>query len=298
MMTLKTSWRQQQQQRQQHVIQRRQHVASTLENIQIHRQETASELRCDLSLFRDSLMRNGTVCRQERQRDLAELHHQTQTFLRQARDRRHVQAQESAQQLAAFVIQLRAETSEFLALTQANRELTAQQLAYDLAAFRAALDQASILLRQKIRADIQTCQTETSLLLEAAHQQRIATRIQLDQELAAVADPVQPAPPSIEPPERADVRVGNAKQSAERIQPSAAKPASPIQPAPVVLSEERLQEERIFQYIDLMQSVRLTELETSLSMSRFQVVEALRSLIQKGMITQRDRMYCVSEEVC
>ncbi|MBW4540059.1 MAG: hypothetical protein KME43_13080 [Myxacorys chilensis ATA2-1-KO14] len=294
-MALKTSWQHLRQQRQQHIIQRRQQVASTLENIQTYRQETASELRCDLSLFRDSLMRNGTVCRQERQRDRTELHHQTQTFLRQARDRRQVQAQEGAQQLTAFVIQLRSETSEFLAVTHANRELMAQQLAYDLAAFRAALDQASTLLRQKIRADIQTSQTETSLLLEAAHQQRIATRIQLNQELADVAEQEQPALPSIESSERADVRVGNEKQSAEQIQPSAAKPA-PIQPAPAV-SEERLQEERIFQYIDLMQSVRLTELETSLSMSRFQVVEALRSLIQKGMITQRDRMYCVSEEV-
>ncbi len=295
-MALKTSWQHLRQQRQQHVIQRRQQVTSTLENIQTHRQETASELRCDLSLFRDSLMRNGTVCRQERQRDRTELHRQTQTFLRQARDRRQVQAQEGAQQLAAFVIQLRAETSEFLALTQTNRELTAHQLAYDLAAFRAALAQASILLRQKIRADIQTSQTQTSLLLEATHQQRIATRIQLNQELTAVAEQEQPALSTIESPERA-VQVRNAKQRAEQIQPSVAKPASPIPPAPAVLSEERLQEERIFQYIDLMQSVRLTELESSLSMSRFQVVEALRSLIQKGMITQRDRMYCVSEEV-
>jgi predicted transcriptional regulator len=40
----------------------------------------------------------------------------------------------------------------------------------------------------------------------------------------------------------------------------------------------------------------LTEIESTLGINRFQAVDALRSLIQKELIVQKDRTYRIQEE--
>jgi hypothetical protein len=405
-MALKNSWQHLRQQRHQQLTHRRQVVAATLEEMQKHRQEEASQLRSDLGLFRYCLASDGETRRQELQQYRLDLHNQTHNFLIQARDRRYTQAQDLADQLSAFVAQLQQQTAESLALSQAERELMAQQLAHDLSVFRSTLDQAVAALQGNIQADIQTLQAETSLLRSEVEQylvdraiERQARAIELGeflqhseleraekfQELSnrlaefrahlkqfvwgedltpvkavtpvkvdapvKASVPVKPvvdvAPKSvasqgvpstkIAPPTpisalrkpattmakpaaasgrqqpvssvraNAPLRVASltqAKQFAKSEQPTLVKPAAVAKPAvsapssqqKAATSEEQIHEERVFQYIDLMEGARLTEIESSLDMSRFQTVEALRSLIQKGMITQRDRMYRVLEE--
>lgn len=410
-MALKNSWQHLRQQRHQQLTHRRQVVASTLEEMQKHRQEEASQLRSDLGLFRYCLASDGETRRQELQQYRLDLQNQTHNFLIQVRDRRYTQAQDLADHLNAFVTQLQQQTAESLALSQAERELMAQQLAHDLSVFRSALDQKAAILQGNIQADIQTLQAETSLLRSEVEQYLVdraierqaraielgeflqqseleraekfqelsnrlaefrahlkqfvwgedptpvkavtpvtaATPVKVDAPVKASV-PVKPvvhvAPKSvasqgvpstkIAPPTsisalrkpattmakpaaagrqqpvssvraNAPLRVASltqAKQFAKSEQPTPVKPAAVAKPAvntpssqqKAVISEEQIHEERVFQYIDLMEGARLTEIESSLDMSRFQTVEALRSLIQKGMITQRDRMYRVLEE--
>jgi gas vesicle GvpC-like protein len=91
----------------------------------------------------------------------------------------------------------------------------------------------------------------------------------------------------------------NAKSLAES---SSAKEVS----IPVTLSAESAQstlrdavqiEKEIYEHIHDIHGARLNEIESALGISRFQAVDALRSLIKKGQVTQRDRIYLVQEEV-
>jgi len=54
-------------------------------------------------------------------------------------------------------------------------------------------------------------------------------------------------------------------------------------------------EATIHAYILEIKGARLTEIETALGMNRFQAVDALRSLIKKGLVTQRDRTYLAQD---
>lgn len=54
-------------------------------------------------------------------------------------------------------------------------------------------------------------------------------------------------------------------------------------------------EAAIHAYIHEIKGARLTEIETALGMNRFQAVDALRSLIKKGLVTQRDRTYLAQD---
>lgn len=56
-------------------------------------------------------------------------------------------------------------------------------------------------------------------------------------------------------------------------------------------------EKEVYHHIYHTQGARLTELESALNLNRFQTVDALRSLIKKGLVTQRDRMYLIQEDV-
>jgi gas vesicle GvpC-like protein len=109
-----------------------------------------------------------------------------------------------------------------------------------------------------------------------------------------------------------------AKLNAQRAVPKSVSPATgvkpksvelnaiasqPILPQPVLAvaspsdsDEERL-EKAIYQQIHHAGGARLTELETALGINRFQAVDALRSLIKKGLVTQRDRIYLIQEDV-
>ena len=56
-------------------------------------------------------------------------------------------------------------------------------------------------------------------------------------------------------------------------------------------------EEAVFDYLQAHRDgARLTAIESTLGINRFQAVDALRSLIQKELIVQKDRTYYIQEE--
>lgn len=50
-------------------------------------------------------------------------------------------------------------------------------------------------------------------------------------------------------------------------------------------------EKEVYTFLNQANGARLTQIEAALGINRFQAVDALRALIKKGLITQRDRVY-------
>jgi hypothetical protein len=81
-----------------------------------------------------------------------------------------------------------------------------------------------------------------------------------------------------------------------RVQAVTASP--PLPPSePPAPSSSLPSEEAIFDFLrSHTEGARLTEIESTLGINRFQAVDALRSLIQKELIVQKDRTYRILEE--
>lgn len=293
-MAYKDSWHHQRQLRLQQVEQRRQAVSLLLQETHKQRQATASQLRSDLSLFRESLAFDASVRREKLQQDCEALHQQTQ---------------------------------EFLAIAHFDRELMSQQLKHDLQSFRSTLTETVDSLRQTIQADLQRLQLETQLYLEEADQVRIKQRIQLICNLSTFVEKLRSdvaaflIDAALERQQkalqakrdrtseldrlfsefaeyrsqlkqfRADLSCTVWKSTPTKPEKSIVKSVTPVKSAP-----PKTDEDKIYEYIEVMQSVRLTEIESALGMTRIQAVEGLRSLIQQGRITQRDRVYQISNK--
>lgn len=58
-------------------------------------------------------------------------------------------------------------------------------------------------------------------------------------------------------------------------------------------TSEVAHEKAVYHFLQNNNGGRLTQIETSLGINRFQAVDALRSLIKKGLVTQRDRVYLI-----
>jgi len=319
-MSLKDSWQQQRQQRQQEVAQRQQTVAESLSATQQERQLKAAQLRDELSLFRETLASESIAHRTELQQFCQRLHVETQSFLTAAGDRRHHQATQLNQTLDAFVQVLRQQAAALLAAAQAERTVAARRLEQELVAFVDALrsDVQSYLIELEAVRHQRAIQLNQTLIQSRAKReaetqalfQRLAIfRAELQrfsQDLhrtvwggndASVATPVakpQPLKNGTQPLGRALVlpkgsiavtaTVG-AFQNGNSV--AVVPPAKATTPQPDAIAHEK----DVYAHIHQVQGARLTEIEAALGINRFQAVDALRSLIKKGLITQRDRIY-------
>ncbi|MBD2037274.1 hypothetical protein H6F76_20120 [Leptolyngbya sp. FACHB-321] len=324
-MSLKNSWQQQQQQRQQEVTQRQQEVSASLAATRQDRQAKAVQLRHELSLFREVLGSQNTARRTELQQFCQRLHLETQSFLAAAGDRRYVQATQLAAELNLFVQMLQQQTAAFLTEAQAERAVAAPQLKQELVAFVSDLrsDVQSYLIELEAVRENQAVQLSQALIDGRA--KREAETQALFQRLAVFRAELQrfsqdlhhtvwggESAANIETPAaklpavaQASTKNGNQPTSCIAVLPneSVAVPATVeaqhssavavTSPAKVMkASQEGIGcEKEVYAYIQNAQGARLTEIERALNLSRFQAVDALRSLIKKGLITQRDRIY-------
>lgn len=401
MTALKEQWREQRQDRQNALAERQQQVRNTLSTFREERSEKAAQLRDDLSLFQ------------------LELQQDVYQFLSETSEQRQAKAAQLMQMLNSFTADLQAQTAQFLALTSADRALMAQQLSSDLSTFHHDLIQSVISLRevlqermQCVRADVQALRTETQILLELQHEERLQRKEEVAQELAAFIEalqgnvqsylgqlemlrqeraadvhdmlqrdreqrsaemnelflelgqfrgelkdfcaelkatvwgngsttaPVQAPKTSVAKPvptrAKAFAKVQPKTQTKAKLKPMSTmraaiakvKSDAPVVQAvapvlmpeppkveslsiedvsiPVTLPSEPAQstprdaaqiEKEIFEHIHDIHGARLNEIESALGINRFQAVDALRSLIKKGQVTQRDRIYLVQEEV-
>ena len=89
------------------------------------------------------------------------------------------------------------------------------------------------------------------------------------------------------------------KRSSQKPVPAVERAEVPKPQSPSLVgvnADDRAFEEKVYHYIESMQGARLTEIESAMGISRFQAVDTLRSLIQKGLVTQRDRVYRIQED--
>ncbi|NJL22382.1 MAG: hypothetical protein HC895_18730 [Leptolyngbyaceae cyanobacterium SM1_3_5] len=227
---------------------------------------------------------------------------ETNSLLNSYQQQRQKMRQQQAKELAAFVIFLQAEaqdhldqlaaqrpirTSEIqqmLKLDRIHRQSSIETLFQELAIFRSELRQYRQNLSQLVWGEtIQADELLANSTVEIVSDSSIAETI-VEAELQV----------AIEPPESPVVEM--AKPTIEPAKPVASEPIviAPMedpwaeigQPTRALLQTE----ERIYDYLAKQQGARLTEIET-LGLTRFQIVDALRSLTQKGLVWQRDRLY-------
>ncbi|MBD2257850.1 hypothetical protein [Pseudanabaena sp. FACHB-2040] len=249
-----------------------------------------SDLRLEIAQDLQRLQRRVANLRQETA-SLRAGHRQAQAMLRS----------QLLPELEAYVTELKTEVAAALnALTiarhaaaaprQEQRQQQRQALAeevealfHDLADFRQGL--------RNFRAEL-TAQvwgqsvTGTPLLQPAVVQSQPQAQAQAHRHREVVALPTaalttQPVVPAVPP-----------------ILPTPMAVAVPLPaPAPEVAEPKSDHvEELIYNYLHKSHGARLTEIESELGISRFQAVDALRSLIQKELIVQEDRIYHVQEE--
>ncbi len=321
-MSLKHTWQQQRQQRQQEVTQRQQTVYKALATTRQERQSKAAELRDELSLFRESLTSESTTRRSELQQFCQRLQADVQTLLTDAGDRRHAHAAQLNQKLDTFVQALRQETTDFLAVAHSERATMAQQLQQELITFVDDLraDVQSYLIELEATREHRATQLSRHLIRSRTARKaethalfnRLvgfrAERQRFSQSLhnmvwgsgSAASDQADAIAPEAlkngtQPVGRVSVMPNGtvavtatigAFQSSGSV---AVAPSTDAATAP--LKESIAYEKDVYNYINVAQGARLTEIEAALDINRFQTVDALRSLIKQGLITQRDRVY-------
>jgi arsenate reductase-like glutaredoxin family protein len=300
MKSLNDFWQEQRRQRQQELADRQQRVRQSLATINKERCNKASQLRQTLANKNQVRYANAQLLQAELQQFCHNLQVDVRTFLNTSRDRRRTQAEQLKVELETFVQALQQETAEFMALTTMERETMADQLRRTLQADRIARTaQVQTMFAQfaRFRTDLQRYRTQLQTtvwgnskdpLPPAASEEVSISEKNLKAILDRLAEATPPAPAAgVGTAQVGSAPVGNARNGSPVALASvpAATPEQPIS-----------SEEQVYNYLYQTHGARITEIESSLGINRFQAVDALRSLIKKGAVTQRDRVYLVQEK--
>lgn len=316
MAALQDQWHADRLKRQQEVAERRQAVKSQLDTCQQVRQHSATEQREALTTHYE------------------ELKSETNLYLTQVKQQRQVQAQQTATKLDAFGAELQEAVAELRTTNQQKMQQTQQYVAELQAVTQKELaaNQRSRVAKRKHQAqkltgyvdDLEASVAEYLDDITATRQTKaVQERTQRQRDRAALTDEVEALREDYavyrqEMQEfRADLQqsVWGDKASAastngskassnghsphgKSILPKAAKPKAKTAATPTPGKMGISVEDAIFKYLKSQSNgARLTEIESSLQINRFEAVDALRSLIQQELIVQKDRTYRIREEV-
>lgn len=256
-----------------------------LNEYQQERLENAAVLAEKLTIFVAELQREVqsnllelAELRQERAQNLQEM-------LQQERTARIAEVEATFDELAQFRSELRQYCQNLHALVWGNSSTVAvAQPAIAQPAVSSAL-KAKPLSSKPQPAKAVSRLTSKAPRVRAASSKPTAKVLQVSQ--AAV----KPAEPKLE----------------AAVQPQALPSPSPEPPAPqsaVAPADDKTApsnvshaEKDIYTYLHETKGARLTEIETALGINRFQAVDALRTLIKKSLVIQRDRIYLVQETI-
>jgi HD-GYP domain-containing protein (c-di-GMP phosphodiesterase class II) len=297
--SLKQTWQEQRQQRQQEVIQRQQQVQATLEQLKHARQVQAIELRQDLTAFHSQLRADVALLRQEMQAEILQRRTEVQAEL-QAHQQTRLQNQiQLMQELALYVESLQAEVQqqlvEFSEIRQQQAPVLRQMLRDDrtrrsaevaeffeqLVEFRAELRRYCAELHQYVwgndAAPVNLSVSEPTASPELEELETAPAEATHDM----AAPTVRIVPPS--------TASGTTSGTASSTAFGTASPEAEVLPPTSILAEA------VYTYLHETQGATLTEIEAALALNRFQTVDALRSLIRKGYVTQRDRIYLIQD---
>jgi gas vesicle GvpC-like protein len=271
----------------------------------------AQQLAQDLEQFRSQLQSSTASLQQEIRANVRSIRAETQALLlKNQQHRTNIQKQQE-QELVAFVSSLHAQVQNYLTELELSRQSSAQQLRHRLQQDRdRRVAEVDAMFQQlsEFRSELRQYRADLSELVwgeaigefEAIEHQTIpVAESQITPAKVALVPDSQPihmvekpiaAPVSIAPltatPQIAAVEVPT--EILERVFPKALKQMQ--------RDSEQL-EETIYSHILQIRRARLSEIESALGINRLLAINALRSLIQKGLVTQRDRVYLIQEEV-
>ncbi len=249
--------------------------------------EFAQTLAQETAQFLAATQADRSLMAEQLAADLADFHAQLKTTVatnrQQWQQQQAVMKVELKQDLAAFVTELQADVREYLQELELIGEARGRQLRQDL--------QAS---RSDRQATMQELQTQLDAL--KLHLRQYAQN--LKQEVWGSA--LSPATPP--------VATAPAPAPAKTVAPPPAPkappppPKAPSPPTPLPQGERGAgtmvpHEEQVYAYIKDTQGARLREIEDSLQLNRVQTVDALRSLMKKELIAQRDRLYVPVDKI-
>ncbi|MBW4583267.1 MAG: gas vesicle protein GvpC [Tildeniella nuda ZEHNDER 1965/U140] len=246
--------------------------------------QLAQELEMFVQLLRQQTSAFLTVAQAER----AVAQEQTSVFLTTARAERTAAAQRLEQELVAFVEDLRSDVQSYLIELEAVRQQRAMQLSQALIQNRARREAETQALFQRLavfRTELRRFSQDLNHTVWGG-----ADTISVE------APPTKPQPAqngtkpigrvSVSPNGAVAVTTVGAFQRGNSV--AVMPPAKVVKASP---KDAIAYEKDVYTHIQQAQGARLTEIEAALGLDRFQAVDALRSLIKKGLITQRDRIY-------
>ncbi|MGD1931602.1 MAG: hypothetical protein ACFB12_22105 [Leptolyngbyaceae cyanobacterium] len=260
-----------------------------LTQVQQQRAAQAKLTAAELREFDMELKKAVAAKRQDYQAYLAELQQTTQASLTQHQQDRMIMAQQQQKKLVEYIAELEAFVADYLTTVTANREAESK------------------VAQAKRRSDREALSRDVQVKLAdlAAHKpERQAFCEGLRQSIWGTSAPRRAALPPNRPKSAAAIRQPDTRRPRAKAKPAAAakmsQPSAVKQVAvPTSTSSQPAvsTEEAVFDYLQSHpQGTRLTEIESTLGINRFQAVDALRSLIQKELIVQKDRIYRIREE--
>lgn len=293
-------------------------TAALLATSAADRELMAQQLATELQAFHQELQVCVRSLRQATQIDITMLKADTQAFLADCQNHRLQVSAETQQTLLQFMESLHGEVQSYLAdladlrqqranqiqqdlhHSRITREAEVQQLFANLAEFRTELRQYRQSLSQDVWGQTSTAVTGSPQMLTVPKVSAIppttaiATKpVVAKSGLAKNAAPGKTAPPKSVP--KTAVRPGPAAKKVGTTKVSVPRSAVPtVQP---ISQDEVPFEKDIYTFLHENHGARLTQIEAVLKVNRFQAVDALRSLIKKGLVTQRDRVYLTQEQI-
>jgi hypothetical protein len=282
----------------------------------------AQQLSQELTQFHSKLTASVAALRQGLQIKIRELQVETRMMLKLNQEQRIRTQMQLAKDLAIFVDNLRSDVQAYLSELELVRQDRAQQLQnmlqqdreqrtaemerlfQEFSEFRAELHQYCVDLRSLVwgtEGSTQPASVKPQPATKVAP--KAASKIVPTAAPKVVAPPPKPVAPAPQPQPIAPVAaVAPVVEETVATTPAVVQPevltVVSSNPAPKPIQRDAAQlEKEIYNHIHQVQGARLTEIETALDINRFQAVDALRSLIKKGLITQRDRIYLIQEEV-
>lgn len=320
-MALKDVWESGKQQRHHEHLQRQHTVQQLLLELNQVRQAQATQLHSELSQqdqVRRAEFHNFQI---ELQQSYQALQRETTEFLTAVTIDRILMAQELVQQLTAFHADLQDQVQSLRQAIQTDHQTRKLDVEQFLGQCQQQRQEASVNVQQDLRQSRQQREADVAAMFEQFVEFRSGLQRFHQALKQSVWGQVEPVAAQVEPatspksttlqsiplkttpprtvvssktsknPGRPSLKSSPRASASARISPSA-KPARAV----AAVQDSVAFENDVYRFLNQSQGARLTQIESSLQINRFQAVDALRSLIKKGLITQRDRVYLVQEK--
>lgn len=255
------------------------------------RSAMAQQLMQDLSRTRTQLSTSVTLLRTNLQEKLRSLQSQNHEFLSNRQQYRIQARKQQIQELKAFVAALETQVQSNLVELESIRQDRKQQLQCLLQQDRdRRLTEVDTLFQHlsEFRHELRQYRAELSNLVwnrSALQTSIVPSTVSRFSTASVAALKPNPIPTPVTPVIAEILKMTTSTNSAM----NSANLAQSEDPAQV--------EQAVYNQLHQLHGARLDQIESTLGINRFQAVDALRSLIKQGRITQHDRVYFIQEEM-